>query len=103
MNTDWFGKISKFKAGWITNRPKQKKMLDYTCIFVLVIKPMFWKRMISVFAKKSYKIHQIDLEFFLEFLDEKIYILQKTMFEDGTIRVCFLKKTLYCLKLSLPV
>ena len=34
------------------------------------------------------------------FLDEEIYIMQPTIFEDGTTWVCFLKKALYGLKQS---
>ena len=36
--------------------------------------------------------------FFYGFLDEEIYIIQPTIFEDVTTRVCFLKKALYGLK-----
>ncbi len=36
--------------------------------------------------------------FLYGFLDEEIYIMQPNMFEDGTNRVYFLKKTLYGLK-----
>ena len=36
--------------------------------------------------------------FFYGFLDEEIYIMQPTIFEDGTARVSFLKKALYSLK-----
>ncbi len=38
------------------------------------------------------------IAFVYGFLDEKIYIMQPTMFEDGTTRVGFLKKTFYGLK-----
>ncbi len=53
----------------------------------------------GISAKKSYRIRQVDViaAFFHGFLDEKIYIMQPTMFEDGTPRVCFLKKALYSL------
>ncbi len=36
--------------------------------------------------------------FLYRLLDEEIYIMQPTIFEDGTTRVCFLKKALYGLK-----
>ncbi len=56
--------------------------------------------MMSVFAKKGYRICQIDVitAFLYGFLDEEIYIMQQTIFEDATTRVCFLKKILYGLK-----
>ncbi len=54
----------------------------------------------GVSAKRSYQIRQIDVirAFLYWFLDEKICIMQPTMFEDGTTRVCFLKKALCGLK-----
>ncbi len=56
--------------------------------------------MMGVSAKRGYRIRQIDIitAFLYGFLDEEIYIMQPTMFEDGTTRVCFLKKSLYGLK-----
>ncbi len=53
--------------------------------------------MMFVSAKNSYLIRQIDVivAFSYRFLDEKIYIMQSVIFEDGTTRVKFLKKTLY--------
>ncbi len=60
---------------------------------------MSWKSIIGVSAKRDYQ-RQMDVitAFFYRFLDEEIYIMQPTMFEDGTTRVCFLKKALYGLK-----
>ncbi len=56
--------------------------------------------MMGVSAKRCYRIRQMDVipAFLYGFLDEKIYIMQPTMFEDGTTRVCLLKKGLYGLK-----
>ncbi len=61
--------------------------------------------MIDMSAKRGYRIHQIDVitAFLYEFLDEEIYIMQPTMFEDGITRVCFVKKALYGLKQALRV
>ncbi len=51
-------------------------------------------------TKIGYQIHQIDIitAFLYGFLDEEIYIMQPTMFEDGTTWVCFFKRALYGLK-----
>ena len=51
-------------------------------------------------AKKRYRICQMDVitAFLYEYLDEKIYIIQPTIFEDNTTQVCFHKKALYGLK-----
>ena len=58
--------------------------------------------MMGLSAKKGYKIRQMDVitTFLYGFLDEESYIMQPTMFEDGTTRVCLLKKALYGLKQS---
>ena len=54
----------------------------------------------GILVKKGYQICQIDVitAFFYGFFDEKIYIMQLTIFKDNTTRVCFLKKALYDLK-----
>ena len=56
--------------------------------------------MIGIFAKRGYRIGQMDIitAFFYEFPDEEIYIMKPIMFEDSTTRVCFLRKLLYGLK-----
>ncbi len=56
--------------------------------------------MMGVSAKRSYRIRQMDVitAFSYGFFDKEICIMQPTMFEDSTTRVCFLKKALYGLK-----
>ncbi len=100
IKKDWLGKILKFKARWVAYEYKKQPELDYTETFALVVKQMSWKSMMGVFAKRGYQIRQMDVitAFLYRFLDEEIYIMQLTMFEDGTTRVCFLKKALYSLK-----
>lgn len=58
-----------------------------------------------MFAKRDYRIRQMDIiiAFLYGFLDKEIYIIQLTMFENGTTWVYFLKKALYGLKQSLRV
>ena len=100
IKKDRWGKILKFKARWVAHGYKQQEGLDYTETFASVIKPMSWKSMMGMSAKRGYRIRQMDVitAFLYGFLDEEIYIMQPTMFEDGTTRVCFLKKALYGLK-----
>ena len=61
--------------------------------------------MIGMFAKRGYRICQMDVitAFLYGFLNEEIYIMQPTIFEDGRTQVCFLKKALYGLKQALRV
>ena len=51
-------------------------------------------------AKKGYQICQINIitTFFYRFLNEKIYIMQLTIFEEGITCVYFFKKVLYGVK-----
>lgn len=50
--------------------------------------------MVGVSTKKRYRIHQTDviIASFYKFRDAEIYIVQRTMFEDGKAWVYFLKK-----------
>ncbi len=58
--------------------------------------------MMGVSAKRGYRIRQMDviIAFLYGFLDEEIYIMQSTIFEDGTTRVCFLKKNIIRLEVG---
>lgn len=66
----------------------------------MVIKSISWKSMIGIFIKKGYRIYQINVitAFLYRFLDEKIDIMQPTIFENGITRVWLWKKALYALK-----
>ena len=90
----------KFEARWVAHGYKQQERPHYTETFASVIKSISWKSMMGMSTKRGYRIHQMDVitAFLYGFLDEEIYIMQPTMFEDGTTRVCFLKKALYGLK-----
>lgn len=66
---------------------------------------MSQKNMIDMSAKKGYQICQINIitTFFYRFLNEKIYIMQLTIFEEGITCVYFFKKVLYGVKQVLQV
>ncbi len=100
IKKDRWGKILEFKARWVAHGYKQQSELNYTDMFASVVNPMSWKSMIGVSSKREYRIRQMDVitAFLYWFLDEKIYIMQPTRFEDNTTRIYFLKKALYSLK-----
>lgn len=102
IKKDRWGQILKFKARQVAHGYKQQEGLDYTETFASVVKPMSWKAMMGISAKQGYRIRQMDVitAFLYGFLDEEIFIIQPTMFEDGTSRVCLLRKALYGLKQS---
>ena len=84
IEKDRWGKILKFKARWVVYGYKQQEGLDYTETFTSVIKSMSWKSMMDISIKRGYRICQMDdiNAFLYGFLDEKIYIMQPTVFED---------------------
>ena len=102
IKKDRYGKILKFKARWVVHGYKQEEGSDYEETFACVVKPMSWKAMMGVAAKRGYCAHQMDVvtAFLYGFLDETIYVYQPTSLEDDTRRVCRLRKALYGLKQS---
>ena len=56
----------------------------------------------GISVQNGYKIRQMDVitAFLLGFLDEKIYIIELTMFEGSNMRGCLFKKALYGPKYS---
>ncbi|SLM38385.1 Reverse transcriptase, RNA-dependent DNA polymerase [Lasallia pustulata] len=102
IKKDRMDNILKFKVRWVAHGYKQKEGLDFTNTFASVSKPMSWKAMIGVSAKRGYKIWQMDVvtAYLFGFLDEKVNIYQPTLMDDSTGRVCMLKKALYGLKQS---
>lgn len=56
IKKDRWGHILKFKARWVAHGYKQQEGLDYTDTFASVVKPMSWKTMMGVSAKRSYRI-----------------------------------------------
>ena len=105
IKKDRMGNILKFKARWVAHGYKQKEGLNFTDTFTSVAKPMSWKAMMGVSAKRGYKIWQMDIvtAYLFGFLDETVYIYQPTLMDDSTGRVCMLKKALYGLKQSARV
>ena len=105
IKKDRWDNILKFKTRWVVHEFKQKKELDFIDIFVFVVKSMFWKVMMTIFAKRDYRIRQMNviIAFLYEFLDEKMYVRQSTRMKDETSRICLLKKIFYDLKQSFRV
>ena len=101
IKKDRYGNILKFKARWVVHGYKQKEGSDYQETFACVVKPITWKAMMGVAAKRGYRAFQMDVvtAFLYGFLDEIIYVYQPTTLENGTM-VCRLRKALYGLKQS---
>ena len=98
------GDILKYKARWVVHGYKQKEGLDYLDTFATVVKPISYKTLIGISAKRGLSIRHMDVvtAFLYGYLDEEIYIIQPTLFEvaGGEQKVCLLRKALYGLKQS---
>ena len=100
LNKD--GTIDKYKARWVAKGFQQIYGIDFTETFSNTVKPMVFRALFALAAYLNLEIQQWDIKsaFPNAKLDEEIYIMQPTGFEDNTNRVCLLNKALYGLKQS---
>ncbi|PNF31714.1 hypothetical protein B7P43_G13202 [Cryptotermes secundus] len=94
------GSVDKYKARLVIKGFNQRKGIDYSATFSPVVKWETIRSVISVAAKEKMYMTQFDVStaFLYGDLEEIIYMKQPEGFEDGTNRVCKLKKSLYGLK-----
>lgn len=78
----------------------QQKGIDYEQTFALVVRYTFLRFLLALAAKHKIMIHQLDAvtAFLNGDLEEKIFMAQPEGFDDGSGRVCALKKSVYGLK-----
>ena len=100
LNAD--GSVDKFKARLVAKGFRQKAGVDYGNTFSPVAKMSTIRMMTSVAANENLSLTQFDVStaFLYGDLEEKIYVKQLTGYDDGTGRVCRLKRSLYGLKQS---
>ena len=98
------GNIDKFKARWVVKGFLQKYGIDYTETFANTVKPMAYRLLFALATYLDLEIQQWDIKsaFPNAPLDEEIYVIQPTGFEDKLFpqKVCKLQKALYGLKQS---
>jgi hypothetical protein len=97
--------ILRYKARWMIREFEQIEKLDYTKIFVFVIKSMNYKTMYVIIAVKNWKIEQMNVKttFLYDKILEDVYVVQFTNFEQNVNQICKLNKILYDLKQSSKV
>ena len=96
------GSVEKYKAMFIAYGFSQVEGIDYDDTFA----PVAWytsiRALISIAAKKGWKIHQMDVKtaFLNGIIQEEIYVEQALSFQihERETHVCRLKKALYGLK-----
>lgn len=98
LTTD--GAVDKFKARLVARGFTQEAGIDFTETYSLVARFDTIRVVLSVAASEKLSLAHFDVKtaFLYGDLDEVIYMKQPTGYEDGTNRVCMLKKSLYGLK-----
>lgn len=99
LNAD--GSVDKYKARLVVKGFRQKKGIDYEQTFSPVARMATVRAVLSIAASEGMKMLQFDVS--TAFLygsldDEEIFMKQPEGYDDGTGRVCLLKKSLYGLK-----
>lgn len=94
------GSIERHKARLVVKGFSQKPGVDYDQTFSPVAKMATIRSLLSVAASENMSLMQFDVStaFLYGELDENIFMRQPEGFEDGTNRVCHLKRSLYGLK-----
>jgi len=96
------GKVIKYKARLVTKGYSQKPGMEYNETFAPVVRLETIRSVISTAAILDWEIQQMDVKgaYLNGIIKEEVYMMQPEGFDDGTGRVCRLKKTLYGLKQS---
>lgn len=98
--TDAQGNVVRYKARLVVKGCSQKEGVDYNEIYAPVVRYASIRFLISLAAQFDLRIYQMDaITAFLQGeLQEEIYMQQPDFYNDGTNRVCILRKSIYGLK-----
>jgi transposase InsO family protein len=94
------GTVDKYKARLVAKGFKQQKGIDYEQTFSPVARMATIRALLSVSAKEKLHLMQFDVStaFLNGKIEEEIYMKQPDGFNDGTSKVCLLRRSLYGLK-----
>ncbi|CAI7912037.1 unnamed protein product [Closterium sp. NIES-54] len=94
------GALERFKSRLVAKGFQQKEKVDFREIFAPVVKPVTLRTVLAGATVKGWHVKQMDITtaFLNGILLEDIYMAQPDGYEDGTSRVCKLKKAIYGLK-----
>ncbi|CAI7911752.1 unnamed protein product [Closterium sp. NIES-53] len=100
IKTDDKGQVTIYKSRLVAKGFMQKEKQDFTEIFVPTAKPPTLRVLLADAAVSGKFIIQMDIStaFLNGILEEDVYMPQPPVYEDGTGRVCKLKKSIYGLK-----
>lgn len=102
LKKDAAGNISKYKARFVAKGCSQKYGIDYQETYSPVVRYTTVRYLIALAVKHDLQIDQLDAvtAFLQGDLSEDIYMEQPQAFDDGSGRICKLKKSIYGLKQS---
>ncbi|GJP54443.1 hypothetical protein CLOM_g13532 [Closterium sp. NIES-68] len=94
------GEVERYKSRLVAKGFEQKEKEDYKEVFAPVAKTGTLKTLLAIAAVKGWSVKQMDIitAFLNGVVVEDIYMEQPVGYEDGTGRVCKLKKAIYGLK-----
>ncbi|CAI7757852.1 unnamed protein product [Closterium sp. NIES-54] len=94
------GDLTRYKSRLVAKGFQQTKGKDFDEIFAPVGKGTTLRVMLGMAANCGWRIKKMDITtaFLNGIILEELYMLQPEGLDDGSGRVCKLKKTIYCLK-----
>jgi hypothetical protein len=94
------GEVARYKARLVAKGCSQKFGLDYNETFSPVVRHSSVRLLMALAIKNKMKIHQMDVvtAYLQSNLSELIYMEQPEGYNDGSSKVCRLKKSIYGLK-----
>ncbi|CAI7816028.1 unnamed protein product [Closterium sp. NIES-54] len=100
IKTDDKGQVTIYKSRLVAKGFMQKEKQDFNEIFAPTAKPPTLRVLLADAAVSGKFIIQVDIStaFLNGILEEDVYMTQPPGYEDGTGRVCKLKKSIYGLK-----
>lgn len=98
--TDENGNLEKYKARLVIKGCSQREGIDYDEVYSPVVRYASIRYLISVAVQFDMEIHQMDAvtAFLQGELEDEIYMQQPEYFDDGSGKVCLLRKSIYGLK-----
>jgi hypothetical protein len=102
VKSDAAGDISRFKARFVATGCSLRVGLDYTETFSHVIRMASMRLFLAIAAARDLELCQLDIDiaFLYAPIKEDVYIHQPLGFNDGTSKVCHLKRCLCGLERS---